>query len=142
MSHVKDTVHMSLVSYDHVPLVPLLAFRGLFVFRAPTSLAAVVKVIRDAQLSSYGACANYAMVRFARALVIAIGKGFRDTESDWGACRGMSRNVLRRFDELGLRTWGAALSARDTMRRHLGMPSYTLCDLTCYVCLSSKVVED
>ena len=58
-----------------------------------------------------------------------------DCDKDWKVYRNCSAHVREEYKRLGIRTYDQAITSRNFMRTLLGMPRYSLSDLTAFICL-------
>ena len=104
------------------------------------SLGAMLSALRVDGFSVFDDRVCYSNVRMVRALIVSLGLSLADTEGDWAILCRMSphvRGVCQRWSI----TWGAAIELRGAIRRELGLPGYSLLDLSCFLCLVDLSVD-
>ena len=97
------------------------------------SLRSILDAFQEPGFRVYQSALAYCNVRFARAIIIGCGYRVADSEDDWAVLRRMSCSVRSLCKRWGLE-YAAAINIRDAMRRRY--PSYSLLDLSCYLCLA------
>ena len=81
---------------------------------------------------------HYSSVRLARAIVCTLAS-FSDEPADWQAFLGMSKGQRKKAQHWGVAAFSAAIRTRDAIRRDRSVPSYSLADLACLMCLAPQV---
>ena len=111
---------------------------GILRERGPISIAKLLQTLADANMQAWTGDPTYANVRMARALVFMVEKTFADSGEDWEVLFKMSKAVKDKVLGMGLEDYDTALEHVAAMRRFLELPSYSLEDLVCYICLLSE----
>ena len=106
------------------------------------SIAEVKHMFLDSQLRSYTSSSNYALVRFARALIVTHGCVFADLPEDWDVWMGMSKHVRTVCNKMCITEYAVAVRLRDGLRARLHDPQYSLADLIAFLCMANSVCED
>ena len=99
------------------------------------SVRSVLSAMRCDGFRVYSDRICYGNVRLVRAIVVACGYSISDSEDDWAVLKSMSSSMVETCRRWGLHH-AAAIALRDAMRA--SFPSYSLLDLTCFLCLSRR----
>ena len=101
---------------------------------AERGCAHMLGILRDGNLLCYRGICDYGNVRLLRALLCAAGGSVPDTMEWWDHLCRMSRR-LRQVTQQNALTYDVVLLLRDRLRLHLSHESYSLLDLSCFLCL-------
>lgn len=94
----------------------------------------MLRIIHEGGLVSYRGLCDYGNMRLLRCLIYCSGQTMADTTEWWDHLYRMSGH-LRDVSGRNAMSYEVALRVRDCLRSHLGMESYGLSDLTCFLCL-------
>ena len=106
--------------------------------RADRRVLSVADIVEVMEAHGFGRLAGqrtYAVVRFARSIVLADGRRHADSPADWRVLRSMSAHVSHRLRAWAIWEHPTAIEFRDGMRQILRQPNYTFLDLVVYTCL-------
>ena len=101
-------------------------------------LPRMVEVLRQNSTNGYPGRPDYGHIRICRLFLYAMSYNEVDCEEEWKVYRKCSRCVKKEYERLGIKTYAQALTTRNFMRQLLGMPRYSLSDLTVYICLRTR----
>ena len=101
----------------------------------PGLLRRMLKAMGDHPTIGYPGREDYGHIRICRLFMYALDIKACDGEEDWFVYRRCSAHVAEAYEMYNICSYADALCARGFMRGILGMPSYSLSDLTMYICL-------
>ena len=98
------------------------------------SCEVMLRIIRAGRLVSYRGTCDYGNMRLLRCLLYSAGGSMPDTVEWWRHLCRMSPH-LHAVAEQNAMSYEVVIQVRDWMRSELGIASYSLMDLTCFLCL-------
>ena len=105
----------------------------------PALLPRMLEALRQNSTNGYPGRPDYGHIRICRLFMYAMSYNEVDCEEEWKVYRKCSRCVKKEYERLGIKTYAQAITTRNFMRQVLGMPRYSLSDLTAYICLRTRV---
>ena len=101
----------------------------------PGLLRRMLTALMNNPTRGYPGREDYGHIRICRLLIYCVAAKYSDSPEDWALYRRCSAHIASFFSQYNITTHEDALAARDFMRQVVGIPQYSLPDLTAYVCL-------
>ena len=98
------------------------------------SCGEMLRIVRQGRLVSYGGVCDYGNMRLLRCLLYSAGGTMPDGMEWWSHLCRMSPH-LRGVAQRNAMSYEVVVMIRDRLRADLDMESYSLLDLTCFLCL-------
>ena len=100
------------------------------------AVPSMLRILRSSSLRSYSGSCSYGNVRLVRSLIAASGAVPMDSPQCWSRLSSMSPHLRHLVGRWGLDHEGA-MRLVVKLRHQLGVVSYSLHDLVCFLCLAS-----
>ena len=104
----------------------------------PAMLSRMLGALRQNSTIGYPGRPDYGHIRICRLFMYAVSYNEMACDKDWKVYRNCSGHVREEYKRLGIRTYDQAITLRNFMRTLLGMPKYSLSDLTAFICLRTS----
>ena len=106
--------------------------------KGPGLLLRMLGALGKNPTTGYPGRQDYGHIRICRLFMYALGVNATDGQEDLYVYRRCSSHVAETYELYNICSYADALSARGFMRKMLGMPRYSLSDLTAYICLQGQ----